>query len=208
MPNRIFMKRIILMAITALLCVAGYAQELSKEEKKALKAELKAERLEQKRIQDSIWRAEQEEEARWLAEERRKSRCTSLLIVTPFESQKSVFDLLVHRMMQDGLVPAQIDKDYYIIRTARKKVSTGTYDITFSVIQKNGKVCVRAAGVGYGEFGVGFGVGRGLIGRNTEMIVPLEYGGVKGSTAFAAWDTIHHYLLNITHEEAIYELPQ
>lgn len=201
MPNRIFMKRIILMAIAALLCLTAYAQELSKEEKKALKAELKAERKEQKRIQDSIWRAEQAEQQRKLAEEKRKSKCTSLLLVTPFESQKDVFDMLVYRMMQDGQVPAHIDENYYIIRTARKKVSTGTYDVTFSVIKKEGKVCVRAAGVGYGEITLSFGFG-------TEMIVPLEYGGVKGSTAKAAWDTIHHYLLNITHEEVIYELPQ
>lgn len=204
MPNRIFMKRIILMAIAALLCLTTYAQELSKEEKKALKAELKAERKEQKRIQDSIWRAEQAEQQRKLAEERRKSKCTSLLLVTPFESQKDVFDMLVYRMMQDGIVPALIDKDYYIIRTARQQVSVGTYDITFSVIKKAGKVCVRGAGMGYGSFGLA----SGMLRTNNEIIVPLEYGGTEGSTAKAAWDTILHYLLNITHEEVIYELPQ
>ena len=199
------MKRIlILILLLALMPVLANAQELSKEEKKALKAELKAERKEQKRIQDSIWKAKEEERERKLEEEWKKSKSTSMLIVTPFESQKDVFDALIYRMMQDGVVPALIEKEYFIIRTPRKQVSIGTYDITFSVIKKDGKVCVRGAGMGYGSVGVSSGLFR----SDTEMIVPLEYGSVEGSTAKSAWNEIEKYLLQITHTEAIYELPE
>jgi hypothetical protein len=107
-------------------------------------------------------------------------------------------------MMQDGTVPALIDKEYFIIRTPRKQVSIGTYDITFSVIKKGGKVCVRGSGMGYGSVGVASGMFR----SDTEMIVPLEYGGVEGSTSKTAWNEIEKYLLQIKHNEAIYELPE
>ena len=107
-------------------------------------------------------------------------------------------------MMQDGIVPVLIDKEYYIIRTQKKQVAVGTYDITYSVIKKQGRVCVRGAGMGYGSFGV-----RGNIaGFSTDMIVPLEYGSSEGSTAKTAWNEIEKYLLNIKHLEAIYELPE
>lgn len=183
--------------------VAG-AQEMSKAEKKALKAEMKAEKKEQKRIQDSIWRAEIAEQQRIQEEERRRSKCTSILVVTPFESQKDVFDALVYRMMQDGIVPETIDKEYYIIKTPRRQASVGTYDITFSVIKREGKVCVRGAGVGYGSFGLS----SGMLRTNTDMIVPLEYGGAEGSAAKMVWDEIEHYLLNLKHIDVIYELPR
>ena len=197
------MKRILILLL-ALLPVIANAQELSKEEKKALKAELKAERKEQKRIEDSIWRASVAERQRQIEEERRRSKSTSLLIITPFESQKDVFDALVHRMMQDGIIPSMIDKEYFIIKTPRKQVSFGTYDLTFSVIKKNGKVCVRGSGMGYGSFGVSSGMFR----SDQDMIVPLEYGSTEGSTAKTAWNEIEKYLLNIKHLEAIYELPE
>ena len=196
--------RKILILLLALMPFLMNAQDLSKEEKKAMRAAIKAERREQKRIEDSIWRAGVAERQRIMEEERRRSKSTSLLIVTPFDSQKDVFDALVYRMMQDGIVPALIEKEYFIIRTPRKQVSVGTYDITYSVIKKGGKVCVRGAGMGYGSVGVASGMFR----SDTEMIVPLEYGSVEGSTAKTAWNEIESYLLQIKHTEAIYEQPQ
>lgn len=197
------MKRILILLL-ALMPFAMTAQELTKEEKKALKAELKAERKEQKRIEDSIWRASIAERQRQIEEERKRSKSTSLVIITPFESQKDVFDALVHKLMQDGIVPSLIDKEYYIIKTPRKQVSVGTYDITFTVFKVKGLVCVRGAGMGYGSFGISSGMFR----SEQEMIVPLEYGSVEGSTAKTAWNEIEKYLLNITHLETIYELPE
>ena len=197
------MKRILILLL-ALLPIMANAQELSKEEKKALRAELKAERKEQRRLRDSTYKAHEEARERRIEEEHRKRKSTSLLVITPFESQKEVFDALVYRMMQDGIVPAVIDKEYFIIRTPRRQISFGTYDITFSVIKKNGKVCVRGSGMGYGSFGVSSGMFR----SDQDMIVPLEYGSTEGSTAKTAWNEIEKYLLNMTHLEAIYELPE
>jgi len=197
------MKRIIILLL-ALMPVIIQAQELSKEEKKAMKAEIKAERKRAKAEKDSIYKAQEEAREARLNEEWRKSKSTSLLIITPFESQKDIFDALVHRMMQDGTIPAYLDKEYYIIRTARKQISVGTYDITYSVFKKDGKVCVRASGMGYGSFSVSSGMFR----SDNDMIVPLEYGSAKGSTAKTAWDEIERYLLDIEHIEAIYESPE
>lgn len=205
------MKKILILLL-ALMPIITAEQNISKEEKKALKAAAKAERQEQRRIQDSIWRAEETERERTLAEAKqrikekeqeikRRNKSVSLLVVTPFEDAKSVFDALIYRMMQEGITPALIDKDYYIIRTPRRQVSVGTYDITFSVMKIDGKVCVRGSGMGYGSFSVGSGMFR----SDTDMIVPLEYGSEEGSTAKTAWNDIEHYLLGITHIEAIYE---
>lgn len=177
------------------------AQEMSKEEKKALKAELKAERKEQKRIEDSIARAEAAERERIQEEERKRSKSTSLVVITPFESQKDVFDALMNRLMKDGIVPALIDKEYFIIKTPRKQVSVGTYDITYTVFKVNGLVCVRGAGMGYGSFGISSGMFR----SEQEMIVPLEYKSAEGSTAKTAWNEIEKYLLDIKHLELVYE---
>ena len=72
------MKRILILLL-ALMPIMVNAQELSKEEKKALKAELKAERKEQKRIEDSIWRASVAERQRQIEEERRRSLMLSYI---------------------------------------------------------------------------------------------------------------------------------
>ena len=181
--------------------ITAFAQDMSKEERKAMRAAAKAERIEQRRIQDSIWRAEDEERTRKWEERERRNKSVSLLVVTPFENEKDVFDALVHRMLQEGITPALIDKDFYIIKTPRKQVSFGTYDITYSVVKIDGKVCVRGAGMGYGSFSVG----SGMIRSNTEMIIPLEYDSSEGSTAKTAWNEIEHFLLSITHTKAIYE---
>ena len=58
--------------------------------------------------------------------------------------------------------------------------------------------------MGYGSFGVSSGMFR----SDQDMIVPLEYGSTEGSTAKTAWNEIEKYLLNMTHLEAIYELPE
>ena len=169
------------------------------------KDSIRAAKAEEYRIADSLAKAKERQEQQKWEEEWRKSKATALVVVTPFESQKDVFDMLVHRMIQDGNVPAMIDKDYYIIRSARKQVSVGTYDITYTIFKKNSKVHIRAAGVGYGNLKFGYGMG---IQSEREMIVPLEYGSTSGSTAGAAWAEIKKYLLSVTHENVIYELPE
>ena len=193
--------RKILILLLALMPVIINAQSLTKEERKAIKEAAKAERREQKRIQDSIYMAEIAEQQRIYDEQRRRSKSTALLVVTPFESPKDVFNALVNKILQEDTVPALIDKDFFIIRTQRKQVAVGTYDITYSVFKKDGKVCVRGTGTGYGSFSVENGMFRG----NTEMIVPLEYGSVEGSTAKTAWNEIEHYLLQLKSIEVIYE---
>ena len=198
------MKRLFILLL-AFMPVITFGQNMSKVEKKAYKDSIRRVKAEERRITDSLYWAQQAEEEARMYDEWSKRKATSLVIVTSFESQKDVFDMLVHRMINDGTVPALIDKDYFIIRTARKQISVGTYDITYTVFKKNGKVCVRGAGVGYGSLRFGYGMG---IQSEKEMIVPLEYGGTINSTAGTAWSEIKKYLLSITHEDVIYELPE
>ena len=195
-------KAAILLALT-LIPVAGYAQQ-SKQElkdiKQAERAERKAEKAEQRRIRDSIyWAKDSIYWAEWEAAqqaqraENGKKGCTALLIRTPFEEPKMVMDALVHRMIKDGNTPAYIDKEYYIIRSAPKQVFNATYETTYTIYLDKGKVCVRAGSVARGSFSVGVGMFR----SNTDMVVPVEYGGVKDSLCDVAWREMESYLLEM-----------
>lgn len=196
------MKKIAVLLALMLVTMAGYSQ--TKEE---LKAARKAERAEQRRIRDSIyyaqdsaWRAEQEAYEQNIAEIRAKKGCTALLVTTSFEDPKQVMDALVHRMIKDGNTPAYIDKEYYIIRTESKQVFNATYETTYTIYLDKGKVCVRAASVARGSISVGSGLFR----SNTEMVVPVEYGGVKDSLCDVAWREMESYLLNMRYDNVEY----
>lgn len=196
------MKKIALLLAFMLVTMAGYSQ--TKEE---LKAARKAERAEQRRIRDSIARvqdslywAEQAEYEKIYKAEQAKKGCTALLVTTPFEEPKQILDALMHRMIKNGNIPAHIDKEYYIIRTAPKQVFGATYETTYTIYLDKGKVCVRAASIARGSFSVGAGIFR----SNTEMVVPVEYGGIKDSLSDVAWREMESYLLNMRYDNVEY----
>ena len=104
-------------------------------------------------------------------------------------------------MLKNGLVPAYIDKDYYIIKTEPKQIFHATYVTSYTIYLEGGRVCVRASSTGYGSISVG----SGLIRSTTNMVVPVEYGGVEGSLCYEAWKEMEFYLLNIPNViESIY----
>lgn len=196
------MKKIAVLLVLALFCVAGAAQN-----KQELKAARKAERAEQRRIrdsiyyaQDSIYWAEWEEKQRAQRVENEKKGSTSLLVRTPFEEPKQVLDALVHMMIKDGNTPAYIDKEYCIIKSSPKQVFNATYETTYTIYLDKGKVCVRAASVAHGSISVGVGMFR----SNTEMVVPVEYGRIKGSLCDVAWREMESYLLNMHYDNVEY----
>ena len=116
------MKKIAVLLALMLVSVAGFAQDTTSKSKAEIKAEIKAQRkaekVEQKRVQDSIFQAQQAEYARIRREREMKEGATALIAKTPFESKKEILDLLVHSMITNGITPASIDKDYYIITAA------------------------------------------------------------------------------------------
>lgn len=196
------MKKIALLLALMLVSFIGYSQ--TKEE---LKAARQAERIEKRRIKDSIFYAQDSIYwAKWEeAQHRNKAGninkgATALLIRTPFKEPKQILDSLVHRMIINGNTPAYIDKEYFIIKSAPKQVFNATYETTYTLYLDKGKVCVRAASVARGSFSVGAGIFR----SNTEMVVPVEYGGVKDSLCDVAWREMESYLLNMRYDNVEY----
>ena len=90
------MKKIAVLLALMLVSVTGFAQDKSKAE---LRAQRKAERIEEQRVQDSIFQAQQAEYERAYKERMMKEGATTLLVKTMFESRKEILDLMVHSMI-------------------------------------------------------------------------------------------------------------
>jgi hypothetical protein len=200
------MKRIAVLLVLMLVSVAGYAQDATSKSKAEIKAEIKAQRkvekVEQKRVQDSIFQAQQAEYARIRREREMKEGATALVAKTPFESKKEILDLLVHSMITNGITPASIDKDYYIIRTGKRSAGSATYETTYTIFLDGGKVCVRAASIAEGSIGVSFGFANNA----RTIVMPIEYNSnaVRGSAVDKAWREMEAFLLAIPYSNVQY----
>lgn len=196
------MKRIAVLLALMLVSVAGYAQDTTSKSKAEIKAQRKAEKVEQKRVQDSIFQAQQAEYARIRREREMKEGATALVAKTPFESKKEILDLLVHSMITNGITPASIDKDYYIIRTGKRSAGSATYETTYTIFLDGGKVCVRAASIAEGSIGVSFG----LTNNVRTIVMPIEYNSnaVRGSAVEKAWREMEAFLLAIPYSNVQY----
>jgi hypothetical protein len=200
------MKRFLICLLLAILSLPSFTQNQTREEKKKArlehKAQLAAERERQARMVDSLETLFLEQQRQEQMEAKRKEKATALIVKTPFEDRQSIMNFLMDRMLKNGLVPALIDKDYFIIKTEPKQVYSATYVTNYTIYLEHGKVCIRAASTAHGSFSVGSGMFR----SNTNMVVPVEYGGVKGSLSYEAWKEMEYYLLSIPNiEETIYE---
>lgn len=184
------MKRILILLL-ALMPVIVSAQ--TKEEKKARRDSLKAMRIEQQRIADSTYHATIAQDKERRERERALKGCTVIISETIFDTPQEAFDLLVHNMMRFGLIPADINEKYYIVKTQPKMVGSATYDLTFVAYSDKGKVMLRASGNAY----KGFSVGSGMFRSDTNMVVPIEYGGVEGSLFHEAWNEMEKYIKGV-----------
>ena len=196
------MKRIAVLLALMLVSVAGYAQDTTSKSKAEIKAQRKAEKVEQKRVQDSIFQAQQAEYARIRREREMKEGATALVAKTPFESKKEILDLLVHSMITNGITPASIDKDYYIIRTGKRSAGSATYETTYTIFLDGGKVCVRAASIAEGSIGVSFGFANNV----RTIVMPIEYNSnaVRGSAVEKAWREMEAFLLALPYSNIQY----
>ena len=196
------MNRIAVLLALMLVSVAGYAQDTTSKSKAEIKAQRKAEKVEQKRVQDSIFQAQQAEYARIRREREMKEGATALVAKTPFESKKEILDLLVHSMITNGITPASIDKDYYIIRTGKRSAGSATYETTYTIFLDGGKVCVRAASIAEGSIGVSFGFANNV----RTIVMPIEYNSnaVRGSAVEKAWREMEAFLLAIPYSNVQY----
>lgn len=196
------MKRIAVLLALMLVSVAGYAQDTTSKSKAEIKAQRKAEKVEQKRVQDSIFQAQQAEYARIRREREMKEGATALVAKTPFESKKEILDLLVHSMITNGITPASIDKDYYIIRTGKRSAGSATYETTYTIFLDGGKVCVRAASIAEGRLGMSFGFAN----NERTIVMPIEYNSnaVRGSAVEKAWREMEAFLLALPYSNVQY----
>lgn len=207
----------ILILLLAIMPIIVCGQELSKNEKKAQKAQLKAERREARRIADSIelnqcatrdarlaaakakWIPTKEELAE---QERLKARegATSIVCRTIFDSPQEAFDLLIQNMLRSGIIPSDINEKYFIVKTPPKQVGHGTYELSFSVYLHEGKATLRASGTAYGQFSIGAGIFR----SETNMVLPVECGGHEDSLFGIAWAEMEAFVKVLPHEKIEY----
>lgn len=194
------MKRIAAIALLLLITIGAAAQELTKKE---LRQQRRAER---EKMYDEATAELNDEDNKPLYEDgiyrQRESRqkvdatkkgATSIIVTTGFESPKEVFDILMRSMIQRGRVPKETDKEYFLIKTEQVQVGNARYDIRYAVYEQGRKVKVRANATAYGSFSVGVG----MIRSNTDMVVPVEYGGIDGSLTRTAWKEIEDYMLSL-----------
>ena len=192
------MKRIAAIALLLLITIGAAAQELTKKE---LRQQRRAER---EKIYEEAGAEQNDEDNKPVYEDgiykqrvpkdRIKDEtkgATILIATTTFETPKEVFDILMRAMIQNGDIPKETDKEYFLIKTEQKQVGNARYDIRYAVYEKGGKVNVRANATAYGSFSVGMGVFR----SNTNMVIPVKNEGVEGSLTYTAWKEIEHYIL-------------
>lgn len=192
------MKKIAMLAVLLAVTMGAAAQNTKKEARQQRRAE-RAEMYRQsdtteilddngnKVYEDGIYKTREKHIADV------KKGATEVIVTTSFETPKEVFDILMRAMIQEGNIPKETDKEYFIIRSEKKQVYNALYDIRYVVYQQNGKVKVRANGTAYGSFSVGAGLFR----SNTDMVVPVEYKGIDDSLFMTAWKEIDHYVLNL-----------
>lgn len=207
------MKRALLALAFISVTLAAPAQ--TKEE---IKAQKKAEKAEARRVKDSIKQAR--DSARWaqveeyyrkLEEEEERQRkeweeyqakkgATSLRVITGFANPKEALDALVSALLCHNITPAYIDKDYFILKTERKMVGGSTYEMAFTIHNIYGKVQICAKSTAYGNIGVA----AGYVFTNTEMVVPVKYGGMKNSISDIAWRNMLAIISELPHENPQY----
>lgn len=183
------MKKIAVLAALLVISIGVEAQNIkkdAKQQKRAERAEMNRQ-ADSAKFQDGIYKKREQH----IADVRKGA--TEIIVTTSFDTPKEVFDILVRAMIQEGNIPKDIDKDYFLIKTEQKQVGSAIYDIRYAVYQQGGKVKVRANGTAYGSFSVGSGMFR----NNTDMVVPIEYKGMEGSLNMTAWKEIDHYMLSL-----------
>lgn len=194
------MKRIAAIALLLLITIGAAAQELTKKE---LRQQRRAER---EKIYEEAGAELNDEDNKPVYEDgiykqrvpkdRIKDEtkgATILIATTGFETPKEVFDVLMRALIQNGDIPKETDKEYFLIKTEQKQVGTACYDIKYAVYEKNGKVNVRANATAYKSFSVGMSFGG--FRSNTNMVIPVKNEGVEGSLTYTAWKEIEHYIL-------------
>ena len=201
--------------------IMTFAQNMSKAEKKAYKDSIRRVKAEERKMADSIELAKWETRdarlaaanAKWdptneelaaKAKEEAKKGATVILCRTIFDNPQEAFDLLVHNLLRYGITPAEISERYFIFKTPQKMVGSATYDITFNAYLSQGKAYIRASGTAYKSFSVGGPLLGTVIRSDTNMVVPVEYGGVKGSLFYEAWNEMETFIKSIPYEEVTY----
>lgn len=196
------MKRALL--ALALVCISLAASAQTKEE---IKAQKKAEKAEARRLRDSISRArdsiywaEQARQQKEWEEYQEKKGATLLQVTTGYTSKKEAIDALVSALISRNITPASINKDYFIVKTERKMVGSANYEIVFTIRDTGGKVQICAKSIAYGNIGVVVG----YVFTNTEMVVPVKYGGAKNSMSDIAWRNMLAIISEIPHDNPQY----
>lgn len=105
-------------------------------------------------------------------------------------------------MITNGITPASIDKDYYIIRTGKRSAGSATYETTYTIFLEGGKVCVRAASIAEGSIGLSFGFAN----NERTIVMPIEYNSsaARGSAVEKAWREMEAFLLALPYSNVEY----
>lgn len=189
------MKRLILLFIFSLVCLSGFAQKMTPEEKAALKAEKQAQRLERRkereemrRIQDSLWQANYNYMDTLGNAKRKKDESTDIVAIVPM-SAAAALDRVAKELIRATYI-IEVNKEYGTIKTEPVHAGMANYTLYFSVEGSEEQSTIRACAFGHGSAGVAM---YGIV-RTHEVTMKLNYRGMEGSTQRAAFDAIESIL--------------
>lgn len=163
--------RIITLLFLLFCSYAGmYAQTPTKAE---IKAQKRAEKAEARRIQDSIWNAQNAEQIQAEIKEEMRKNANTLIVTTTYETRDEAFNTIINALLDAGYIIGEKDKEFYTIKTEQKDAGLAKYDLLFRAKEQDKKVLVEISGRVHGAIAL-----YGVIRTFSE---PLVNKGVQGS---------------------------
>lgn len=151
------MRRLILVLAFIGVCVSGFAQKLTKEERAALREQRRAEREERWRIQDSIYQAEVAQEMersfrKTYAFGAEKEYATDVVAECTLALPDAMHTIA--RALIDAGYMINVDKEYNTITTEQTSCEGATYSLYFRFYPQESGCKVKACGYAYGNVGI------------------------------------------------------
>lgn len=184
------MRKSIFVFVLSLICISGFAQKPTKEERKAIREQRRAEREEYYRIQDSLFCEEKHRQDSIWHEERKREGATAIQALSPI-SPSEALDRIARALIKFGYV-LRVDKEYGTINTEPKWGNGASYTLHY-VIEQHPEGCIaKGFATAHGQVntfhsGLGFGYSKTLD-------VRIEYGGSKNSPSMIAFRELYNYL--------------
>lgn len=197
------MRRVILILAFIGVCVSGFAQKLTKEERAALREQRRAEREERWRIQDSIYNAEVSQEIDKSLQKAypygaEKEYATDIQAECELSMQEAIDTIA--RALIDADYMIKVDKEYNTITTEPISYANATYSLYFRFYPAGSGCKVKACAYAYGNVGIAM---YGIVHTSTQTI-KVENRGSMNSLFRAVFAIYEKMLLSLPEAKLTY----